>query len=39
MAAIINPRAGKPVAAELLVDSPQLMTACFTLTPDPAIPA
>lgn len=39
MAATIDPRAGKPVPAEMLVDIPSLMTAYFTLTPDPAIPA
>jgi len=39
MVAIINPRAGQPVPVALLVDIPRLMTAYFTLTPDPAIPA
>jgi phosphoglucomutase len=33
----VNPLAGKPVPASLLVNIPRLMTAYFTLVPDPAI--
>ena len=39
MAEHINPLAGKPVPRSLLVNVPELMTAYFTLTPDPAIAA
>jgi phosphoglucomutase len=35
----INPLAGKPVPQSLLVNIPRLMTAYFSLTPDPAIAA
>jgi phosphoglucomutase len=37
MAKHISPLAGKPVPRSLLVNIPRLMTAYFTLTPDPAI--
>jgi phosphoglucomutase len=39
MAATISPLAGKPVPAELLCNIPRLVTAYFTLVPDPAVPA
>ena len=35
----INPRAGKPIDPSSLVNVPRLVTAYFTGTPDPAIPA
>ncbi len=35
----ISPLAGKPVPPSLLVNIPRLLTAYFTLTPDPAIDA
>jgi phosphoglucomutase len=34
-----NPLAGQPVPASLLVNIPRLMTAYYTLKPDPAMPA
>ncbi|HEX3674141.1 MAG TPA: phosphoglucomutase (alpha-D-glucose-1,6-bisphosphate-dependent) [Rhizomicrobium sp.] len=39
MTATISPLAGKPVPAELLCNIPRLVTAYFTLAPDPTIPA
>jgi phosphoglucomutase len=36
---LISPLAGKPVPQSLLVNIPRLMTAYFSLTPDPAIAA
>lgn len=39
MAEDINPLAGKPVPATLLVNVPRLVTAYFETTPDPAIAA
>jgi phosphoglucomutase len=39
MSEIISPLAGKPVPRSLLVNIPRLLTAYFTLVPDPAIPA
>ena len=35
----ISPLAGKPATADLLTDIPKLITAYFTLRPDPAIPS
>jgi phosphoglucomutase len=37
MAGKISPLAGKPVTSDMLVNVPRLMTAYFTLVPDPAI--
>ena len=39
MAEHLSPLAGKPVPRSLLVNIPRLLTAYFTLTPDPAIAA
>src|ERR1700733_8780042 len=39
MTATINPLAGKPAPASLLVNTPRLVTAYFSGVPDPAIPA
>jgi phosphoglucomutase len=39
MTATISPLAGKPVPPELLCNIPRLVTAYFSLVPDPAIPA
>jgi phosphoglucomutase len=38
MAGKISPLAGKPVTPDMLVNVPRLMTAYFSLVPDPAIP-
>src|SRR5258708_33164998 len=38
MAGKISPLAGKPVTPDMLVNVPRLVTAYFTLVPDPAIP-
>jgi phosphoglucomutase len=35
----LSPLAGQPVPAALLTNIPRLMTAYFTLTPDPTVPA
>ena len=37
MAESISPLAGKPVPPQLLVNTPRLVTAYFSLTPDPAV--
>jgi phosphoglucomutase len=39
MAAEVNPLAGKPAPASLLVNVPRLVTAYFARTPDPKIPS
>jgi phosphoglucomutase len=39
MAAAVDPRAGKPVDASMLVDLPRLVTAYFAGRPDPGVPA
>ena len=39
MSEIISPLAGKPVPRSLLVNIPRLLTAYFTLVPDPAVAA
>jgi phosphoglucomutase len=38
MAGTLSPLAGKPVAPDMLVNIPRLMTAYFTQVPDPAVP-
>src|SRR5262245_62121479 len=35
----ISPRAGKPAEPSMLVDVPRLMTAYYTLEPDPSVAA
>ncbi len=34
----VNPRAGKPIEASMLVDVPRLVTAYYSETPDPSVP-
>ncbi len=35
----VNPRAGQPAAASMLANIPRLVTAYYTLRPDPTVPA